>query len=245
MNLLSKNNREAAPQEEAAGAPAPAAAPELPPIISALTPDAAVSGQIKSALEDALKDELGPQPPAEPTPEEPAPEQPAPEGPASPEEEPAAPQPSGEAAAPALPEEAPASMDMPQPPAQPEESAAAEDAPNASQQPQEGPAVQAAEEAQPADEASQITYVNVMQVLVEEQADRYMEMLGVCQCPRCKADVKALALNNLTPKYVAMHPGEMVPRITVYEGRFHATVTAQLLHACQVVIEHPHHREEL
>ena len=33
--------------------------------------------------------------------------------------------------------------------------------------------------------------------LVEEKAERYVKMFGLCPCPRCVADVKALALTRL------------------------------------------------
>lgn len=80
-----------------------------------------------------------------------------------------------------------------------------------------------------------------MQVLVEENAEKYIKMFNLCDCPRCVTDVKALALTNLTPKYVVMNEGEMVPRITVYEKRYKSSVIAQLLQACKVVAEKPHH----
>ena len=75
MNLLSKKPDPAAPQEEAApasgSAPAapPAPAPAVPPIVASMAPDAAVSVQIRNALEDALEGELGAQQPAAPAPE--------------------------------------------------------------------------------------------------------------------------------------------------------------------------------
>lgn len=84
-------------------------------------------------------------------------------------------------------------------------------------------------------------YVNVMESLVEDKAMKYIELFGLCKCHRCVADVKALALNRLEPKYVVMHTGEVIPRITLYEGQFSAAVTAQLLTACKMVMEHPRH----
>lgn len=111
--------------------------------------------------------------------------------------------------------------------------------------PQEEPAPEAApapvKEEPPAPPAPKTTYINVMQVLVEENAERYIKLFGLCPCNRCVADVKAVALNNLQPKYVVMPEGEVVPRISVYEGRFISAVTAQLLRACNVVHENPRH----
>ncbi|NCE65524.1 hypothetical protein D1159_13280 [Pseudoflavonifractor sp. 524-17] len=130
-------------------------------------------------------------------------------------------------------------------PPQPEEAAPAPQAEEtAPLQPEEAaPAPQAESDLEPEPEEGDLdfTYVNVMQTLVEENVEKYMKTFGLCQCPRCISDVKALTLNNLPPKYVVIRPGEMVPRITVYEGRYSAAVTAQLLHACMAVMEKPHH----
>ncbi|MDE7171298.1 MAG: late competence development ComFB family protein [Oscillospiraceae bacterium] len=87
-------------------------------------------------------------------------------------------------------------------------------------------------------------YMNVMQVLVEEKAPKYVQMFGLCSCERCMEDVKALTLNHLPPKYVVLERGDMIPRLTVYEGKFSSDITAQLLQACKLVMERPHHGRE-
>ena len=190
MNLLSKKTDAAAPGQE----PAPAAA--VPPIVTSMAPDAAVSVQIKNALEDALEGELAPQQPV-PQPE-PKP-QPSLESEPQPESAPTAP--AGEPPVPAAPEE---------------------------------PARQFLEPENPG-------YINVMQVLVEEKAPKYVQMFGLCTCKRCMEDVKAYTLNHLPPKYVVLEPNDRVPRLTVYEGKFSSDITAQLLQACKAVHETPHH----
>lgn len=192
MNLLSKKTDPAAPAPE----PAPAAA--VPPIVTSMAPDAAVSVQIKNALEDALEGELGPQPSAAPV------QQPAPQ----PESEPEPVQPPEPEAAPAEEQPAPATV--------------------------EEPDHKFLEPENPG-------YINVMQVLVEEKAPKYVELFGLCSCKRCMEDVKAYTLNHLPPKYVVLEPGDRVPRLTVYEGKFSSDITAQLLQACKVVHETPHH----
>ena len=203
MNLLSKKPDPAAPQEEAApasgSAPAapPAPAPAVPPIVASMAPDAAVSVQIRNALEDALESELGPAP-AAPQPE-PVPE---PE-PVQPEPEPVQAAPAPEAEAEPAPEEEPHFKEPLIP-----------DNPG---------------------------YINVMQVLVEEKAPKYIQMFGLCPCERCLADVKAFTLNHLPSKYVVIERGDLIPRLTVYEGKFTSDVTAQLLQACKVINERPHH----
>lgn len=92
--------------------------------------------------------------------------------------------------------------------------------------------------------AEQPGYVNVMQVLVEEKAPKYVKMFGLCSCKRCLEDVKALTLNHLPPKYVVMAENEMIPKLTFYEGKYTSDITAQILKACSQVAERPHHGRE-
>lgn len=206
MNLLSKKNTSVPAEQPAEDAAVPVqdAAPaeaksQTPPILSSITADAAASGQIRSALEDALAAELAPAP--EPTPEpiptpqpEPAPVQAAPEP------------------APAFTPAPPDPVFTPAPPA-----------PAAAVHP---------------------GYINVMQVLVEEKAPKYIKMFGLCDCTRCLEDVKALTLNNLPPKYVVIDQNDRVPKLTFYEGKYSSDITAQLLKACQKVSERPHHTRD-
>ena len=86
-----------------------------------------------------------------------------------------------------------------------------------------------------------VTYINVMQTLVEEKALRYIKMFGLCDCKRCQADVKALTLSNLVPKYVVLSSTDRIPMLTVYEGRFNSTVVAQLTRSCKIVMDSPRH----
>lgn len=205
MNLLSKKPDPAASPEEAA---APAA---QTPIAASMAPDAAVSVQIKNALEDALEGEMTPQQAAPAPQPEPAPVQ-------------AAPAPEPIQAAQPEPEPVQATQPEPAPAAQPE-----------------------AEEAAKWNESHLPTfpgYMNVMQVLVEEKAPKYVQMFGLCSCERCMEDVKAITLNHLPPKYVVLERGDMVPRLTVYENKFSSDITAQLLQACKLVMERPHHGRE-
>ena len=211
MNLLSKKPDPNLEPEAEAPAEKPAA--PVPPVVASIAPDAAVSVQIKNALEDALERELEPQPGPEPQPEHVPVQISVPGGEPEPEPDPVpAPEPT--------PEPAPAAQEpAPIPAALVEE-------PTVWKEP-----------LQPEDPG----YINVMQVLVEEKAPKYVKMFGLCSCERCMEDVKAFALNHLPPKYVVMEPGDRIPRITVYDSKFSSDVVAQLLQACKVVHETPHH----
>lgn len=243
MSLLSKKQDPAAPAgepEEAAAAPA--AAP-VPPILSSLGADAAVSVQIKNALEDALEEDLRGEAevPAQPAAVEPAPVRDEPSAPAGPSALPeAAVQP--EPPAPSVPAAPPEPVYPAQ--SEPVQAAPAPAAPvpqtAAAPVPPPAPAFQTAASIQQL-VPEHPGYVNVMQVLVEEKALKYAELFGLCTCDRCMADVKALTLNHLPAKYVVMGQNEMIPKITFYEGKYSSEITAQLLHACDLVYKTPHH----
>ncbi|BDF72398.1 hypothetical protein CE91St41_33800 [Oscillospiraceae bacterium] len=83
--------------------------------------------------------------------------------------------------------------------------------------------------------------INVMQALVEEKAQRYIDMFGLCTCPRCVADVKALALTSLPPKYVILERQALSPMLRVYESRYNTALIAQILAACKAVMDNPRH----
>ena len=104
--------------------------------------------------------------------------------------------------------------------------------------PEPQPAPEPPQKAPPEEEVS---YINIMQTLVEEKAPRYIKMFGLCPCKHCEADVMALTLSNLVPKYVVLAKRDVIPMLTVYEGRFNSTIFAQLTRACKTVMDHPHH----
>lgn len=215
MNLLSKNRNappaepisESAPASPDPAAAAPAAAAPIAPIITSINADAAVSSQIKDALEASLT-------PAEPPVQTPSP----------------APRPSA-------PEPARTASVTPQPPAA--EPAPQPEPTSIPQQPPE-PAAPAAEPSQ-REEYEPPAYVNVMEVLVREKAEKYMRASGTCCCDHCMVDVMAYTLNHLPPKYVVMSKGEMIPKLTFYEVQHSSDVTTQLMRACEVVSKSPHH----
>ena len=82
---------------------------------------------------------------------------------------------------------------------------------------------------------------NLTQALVEAKADKYMKLFGMCTCNRCKVDVTAIALSNLPSKYVATKSREVLPLLSMYEGRYSAAVIAQVMTACKMVMARPHH----
>lgn len=226
-----------------APAPPPPAEPASPPVepasppvepVSPLPAESAPSG-LEAALAQALEADLAAQE-GEPsdfveTTFEDLSQPPAPETVPEPEPEPIPePEPAPE------PEPEPAPIPEPEFVPEPEPTLEPESIPEPEPEPESAP--------EPANPADELTYVNVIQSLVEELAPRYIKMFGLCSCPRCRIDVVALTLNNLIPKYVVMKKHDMIPMLTVYEGRFSSTIFAQLTRACKIVSDSPRHTPE-
>lgn len=84
-------------------------------------------------------------------------------------------------------------------------------------------------------------YHNIMEDLVEEEYDRAAQTLGCCTCENCRSDIIAYALNQMPPKYVASHTGEMYSKTFILRNQHYADVLAALSKAAAVVREHPRH----
>lgn len=105
---------------------------------------------------------------------------------------------------------------------------------------QAAPSGGAQAEAAQGDGGNEYTYINVMQSLVNEKAPEFARLMGVCPCSRCLADVEALALSHLEPKYIVARKNQRFP-FSAYENRYNAAVTSQIIAACQLVIQKPRH----
>ncbi|MDR2023941.1 MAG: late competence development ComFB family protein [Hungatella sp.] len=84
-------------------------------------------------------------------------------------------------------------------------------------------------------------YLNVMEYVVKNKVYEYMEKFDVCPCGRCIADITALALMHLPPKYIVVEPPSASPLLNFYSNRFSQQVTVELTKACSVVKDNPHH----
>ena len=83
--------------------------------------------------------------------------------------------------------------------------------------------------------------INVMEILVDERLERYVHMFGLCSCPRCLADARALALTRLPAKYVVLPASAATPMVSLYRAKFESMVISQVIQACKTVMETPRH----
>ena len=101
-------------------------------------------------------------------------------------------------------------------------------------------ALRAAEE-KGKDEKGEYVFLNVMETLVREKVDIYMNQFATCQCSRCRADITALALTSLPSKYVVVSRNAATPLMNFYSQRYAGAITVEITKACTKVKEHPHH----
>ena len=83
--------------------------------------------------------------------------------------------------------------------------------------------------------------LNVMERLVDDKLDYYMKKFDVCTCPRCRVDVKALALSHMEAKYVVLDKSGISAFLSLYTNKFASEVMFHLGKACMQVLESPRH----
>ena len=84
--------------------------------------------------------------------------------------------------------------------------------------------------------------VNVMEeILTPELILDALKSNDTCTCSRCQADVKALMLTRLPPKYIVADNTAVPMMLTYYCNKFRVAVLSQSMRACMEVKEHPRH----
>lgn len=84
--------------------------------------------------------------------------------------------------------------------------------------------------------------VNVMEeILTPELILDALKSNDTCTCSRCQADVKALMLTRLPPKYIVADNTAVPMLLTFYRNKFRVAVLSQSIRACMKVKEHPRH----
>ena len=84
--------------------------------------------------------------------------------------------------------------------------------------------------------------VNIMEeILTPELILDALKSNDTCTCSRCQADVKALMLTRLPPKYIVADNTTVPMLLTFYRNKFRVAVISQSIRACMEVKEHPRH----
>ena len=110
----------------------------------------------------------------------------------------------------------------------------------------EAPSETAAQEDEPQAEdppeaESDFVRLNIMEHIVQEKIICFMRQFDVCTCDRCVADVVALTLNGLAPKYIVVDRAAAAPLSDFYTNKFIADVTVEAMKACATIRDNPRH----
>ena len=84
---------------------------------------------------------------------------------------------------------------------------------------------------------------NVMEKLVYEELEKIIREKGYkgCTCENCKADIMALALNKLPPKYVVTEQGELISKVIATLPQNQVDILAAVVEASKQVEKAPNH----
>ena len=92
-----------------------------------------------------------------------------------------------------------------------------------------------------AEKEKELKYINICELLVQDLADEYMEKFSDCRCSRCRADVMALALTKLPPKYIVTDSDDILILINYYKKKLMIEGMTALTTACFAVNGSPRH----
>lgn len=83
---------------------------------------------------------------------------------------------------------------------------------------------------------------NYMEIIVDDTLERILEKTTLeCKCEKCKDDIRALALNNLKPIYVATEKGILYTKLNEFNMQFKTDVIREIISAIEKVKENPRH----
>lgn len=85
---------------------------------------------------------------------------------------------------------------------------------------------------------------NMTEQMVDYKLNELIEQSKMCKCERCCADVRALALNTLPPKYVVTRIGEAMTKFDLLGIQKQTNITTAIMIAIEKVSRNPRHEDE-
>lgn len=81
---------------------------------------------------------------------------------------------------------------------------------------------------------------------MEDIVCKYLEQVldkhnNICKCKKCKLDIMAIALNNLTPLYTVTGKGKLFSKVKGMEKQFEADIVKEITKAIIIVSNSPQH----
>ncbi|MFA5524045.1 MAG: late competence development ComFB family protein [Tissierellales bacterium] len=83
---------------------------------------------------------------------------------------------------------------------------------------------------------------NCMEDAVKKNVERILKGYNsVCNCPKCKLDITAVALNNLPPQYTVTDKGKLFTKVKEMDAQYKVDIYREVTKAIELVSRHPHH----
>lgn len=85
------------------------------------------------------------------------------------------------------------------------------------------------------------TIKNYMEDVVRRSVDNIVKSMDICKCEKCMADIIAISLNNLPPKYIVTEIGELYTKVNELKQQFAIDVQTAITKAAMIVGKNPKH----
>lgn len=82
---------------------------------------------------------------------------------------------------------------------------------------------------------------NYMEEVVFNMMEAVLKQVKHCPCKKCMADIAALALNDLPPRYIVSEDKEVYLKVKQLEQQFEVDATTAIIKAAVIVNKNPRH----
>ena len=82
---------------------------------------------------------------------------------------------------------------------------------------------------------------NIMEDIVKQKLDEMLKNIDCCKCEKCYADMLAIALNMIKPKYVSTRQGELLVKIDETKPQNLVDISSSVFKAIEIVKSNPKH----
>jgi len=82
---------------------------------------------------------------------------------------------------------------------------------------------------------------NISEELIDIHLDGCIRSTDVCDCERCRADIRAMALNAMPPLYVVTDLGDAYVRLDAMSIQSQADIITAIMNAINTVKKNPRH----
>ncbi|KJS88310.1 MAG: hypothetical protein JM58_01345 [Peptococcaceae bacterium BICA1-8] len=85
--------------------------------------------------------------------------------------------------------------------------------------------------------------VNLAEILVEQMVDEQLaKRTEICSCDICKADIMAVALNHLPPRYANTDKGGLYVRAGILDSQLSTDLLVEVSKAIEHIKNNPRHK---